>query len=653
MPKFLLNRWHGLHIVFGLILMILLIVAFFFYEWKLGITGLILCGALTYYTLIAEKAFRKELNDYVATLSHRVKRAANEVINELPIGIVLYNEEHVIEWHNPFVGKMLERDSLIGIPLMELLPMLRNLKDKDGKMNISLGNQTYQIMIKAEERLLYFTNISAYTNLVKQHDEEKPALGLVMMDNMDEVTQGMDDQSRSIMMAKVTGEITEWASKNNLYLRRITADKFLIILDQKSLRSLEQTRFGILDEVRDLTIEYKLPLTLSIGVASGVESLIKLGHLAQTSLDIALGRGGDQAAVKVGQRLAFYGGRSNAVEKRTRVRARVISHALRDLIKESDRVVIMGHLNPDMDAIGAAIGVLKATQISNKDAYIVLDGVNPSIYHLMEQINDHENLKKWFITPDQALHMTNQRTLVVVVDTHRASMVVEPRILQQTHRIVIVDHHRRGEEFIDDAILVYLEPYASSTCELVTELLQYIHERISLDVLEATALLAGIVVDTKSFSLRTGARTFEAASFLRRNGADSNLIQRMLKEDLKEFIKKAEVIKHAEIIYNHIALAVSEPNRKHSQLLIAQVADTLLNMTDMVASFVVSERTDGLISISARSLGQINVQVVMERLGGGGHLTNAAAQLEGTLEEATAKLKQVLKEMDEEEGLFE
>ncbi|HEY0827837.1 MAG TPA: DHH family phosphoesterase, partial [Bacilli bacterium] len=372
-----------------------------------------------------------------------------------------------------------------------------------------------------------------------------------------------------------------------------------------------------------------------------------------TSLDIALGRGGDQAAVKVGQRLAFYGGRSNAVEKRTRVRARVISHALRDLIKESDRVVIMGHLNPDMDAIGAAIGVLKATQISNKDAYIVLDGVNPSIHHLMEQIDDHENLKKWFVTPDQALHMTNQRTLVVVVDTHRASMVVEPRILQQTPRIVVVDHHRRGEEFIDDAILVYLEPYASSTCELVTELLQYIHERISLDVLEATALLAGIVVDTKSFSLRTGARTFEAASFLRRNGADSNLIQRMLKEDLKEFIKKAEVIKHAEVIYNHIALAVSEPNRKHSQLLIAQVADTLLNMTDMVASFVISERTDGLISISARSLGQINVQVVMERLGGGGHLTNAAAQLEGTLEEATTKLKQVLKEMDEEEGLFE
>ncbi|HEY0827277.1 MAG TPA: hypothetical protein VGE40_04225, partial [Bacilli bacterium] len=252
MPKFLLNRWHGLHIVFGLILMILLIVAFFFYEWTLGVTGLILCGALTYYTLIAEKAFRKELNDYVATLSHRVKRAANEVINELPIGIVLYNEEHVIEWHNPFVGKMLERDSLIGIPLMELLPMLRNLKEKDGKLDITLGNQTYQIMIKAEERLLYFTNITTYANLVKQHDEEKPALGLVMMDNMDEVTQGMDDQSRSIMMAKVTGEITEWASKNNLYLRRITADKFLIILDQKSLRNLEQTRFEILDEVRDL-----------------------------------------------------------------------------------------------------------------------------------------------------------------------------------------------------------------------------------------------------------------------------------------------------------------------------------------------------------------------------------------------------------------
>jgi c-di-AMP phosphodiesterase-like protein len=384
-----------------------------------------------------------------------------------------------------------------------------------------------------------------------------------------------------------------------------------------------------------------------------VEGLIDLGQMAQMSLDMSLGRGGDQVTVKVGQRLSFYGGRTNAVEKRTRVRARVIAHALRDLMKDSDKVVIMGHRFPDMDSIGAAIGVLKAVQVVGKEGYIVLEGVNPSIQKLMEAITMDEKLNRWFITTEQAMQITTQRSLAVVVDTHKASMVAEPKLLQLTHRIVVVDHHRRSEEFIHDATLVYMEPYASSTCELVTELLQYVNDKLSMEVLEATVLLAGIVVDTKSFSLRTGARTFEAASFLRRNGADSSLIQRLLKEDLESYIQKAEIIKHTEIIYEHVALAIAEPNRKYSQLMIAQVADTLLNMTQIMASFVISERQDGLIGISARSTGQMNVQVIMERLGGGGHLTNAATQLEGTLEDATKRLKQILEEINQEEGLFE
>jgi c-di-AMP phosphodiesterase-like protein len=653
MPKFLLNRWHGLHIVWGFILMIFMIAALFAYEWKLGVLGLFLSGAVIYYTMIAEKAFRKDLGRYIATLSVRVRRAGNEVINELPIGILLYNnDDKIIEWHNPFVARMLGQESVIGSPLVELFPMLKNKKDKDDQAEIQIGDHFYQVKVKAEERLLYFTDISSYTSLAKRYEDEKLAIGIVMMDNLDEVTQGMDEQSRSIMLAKVASELTEWANKHHISLKRFASDKFLLIMNQKALKLLEQTRFDILDDVRDLTIDHKLPLTLSIGIAAGVESLIELGHLAQTSLDISLGRGGDQAAVKVGQRLSFYGGRSNAVEKRTRVRARVISHALRDLIKESDKIIVMGHRIPDMDSIGAAIGVLKAAHVSQKEGYIVLEGMNPSIHKLMEELKEDEKIYKWFITPEQAMQIMTTRSLAVVVDTHKASMVAEPKLLQMSQRVVVVDHHRRSEEFINDAVLIYMEPYASSTCELITELLQYFHERLTMEPLEATALLAGIVVDTKSFALRTGSRTFEAASFLRRNGADSALIQRMLKEDLKEYMMKAEIIKHAEMIYEHIAVAVTKPNHKYSQLLIAQVADTLLNMTDIMASFVISERPDGLIGISARSLGQINVQVAMERLGGGGHLTNAAAQLEGTLEQAEAKLKQVLEEMKVEEGLF-
>jgi c-di-AMP phosphodiesterase-like protein len=288
-----------------------------------------------------------------------------------------------------------------------------------------------------------------------------------------------------------------------------------------------------------------------------------------------------------------------------------------------------------------------------KEAYIVLEGVNPAIQKMMELIKEDERLSKRFVSPEQALALITPQTLAVVVDTHKVSMVKEPKLLTLTERIVVVDHHRRSEEFIANAILVYMEPYASSTCELVTELLQYIHDRVVLDVREATALLAGITVDTKSFSLRTGARTFEAASFLRRNGADSMMIQRMLKEDLEEYVRKAEIIKHAEVLYEHVAIAVTESGRKYSQLLIAQSADTLLNMTDILASFVIGERPDGLIGISARSLGHMNVQVVMERMGGGGHLTNAAAQLDGTVTEVAMLLKQVLDDIESEEGLFE
>jgi c-di-AMP phosphodiesterase-like protein len=653
MPKFLLKRWHGLHTIWIFTWMIILTLVLFFYEWWIGIAALVICGLLVYYTLLAEKSFRKELNQYIATISHRVRKAGNEVIQELPIGILLYNEEKGIEWHNPFVARMFETESLIGLPLMEKLPELKNVKDKDTTLQLQLKQRVYQVQVKVEERLLYITDITEWSLLKQKYEEEKTVIGIVMLDNLEEATQGMDDQSRSIMLAKVTSEITEWAQKYTLYLRRTSNDRFLLLFNQKSLKALEQSRFEILDEVRDLTIENKVPLTLSIGIAAGVNSLVELGHLAQTSLDIALGRGGDQAAVKVNDRLSFYGGRSSAVEKRTRVRARVISHALRDLIRGSENVVIMGHRFPDMDSVGAAIGVLKAVQLSNKEGYIVLERVNPAIQRLMEHIREDERLNRWFITPEQALQVMHPRTLAVVVDTHKASMVDEPKLVQMSQRKFVVDHHRRGEEFINDATLVYMEPYASSTCELVTELLQYFAERISMEPLEATALLAGIVVDTKSFSYRTGSRTFEAASFLRRSGADSAMIQRMLQEDLDSYLQKSEIIRNTVILYDHIALAVARSNRQYPQLTIAKVADTLLNMTGILASFVICERTDGLIGISARSMGQVNVQVIMERLGGGGHLTNAATQMEGTLQEAERALKRVLEQMKEEEGLLE
>jgi c-di-AMP phosphodiesterase-like protein len=654
MPKFLVQRWHGMHIVWALVLIFMLTVALAWYQWLLGLLGLVLGGAVAAYSILAERAFRRDLNDYVLTLSHRIKSVGNEVIGQLPFGIIIFNEDKEIQWHNAFIATVIGKQSIVGEPLASYFPVLQQpLKDKESGIEVTIGGRVYELLLRANERFLYIRDITDRWTLKKKYDEEKLALGIVMMDNLEEVAQGMDEQQRALMLSKVTGEINEWALKNGLFLRRLSSDRYMVITNQIALKNLEQSRFELLDVVREITIDQKLPMTLSIGFASGAENAIELGHLVQGSLDIALGRGGDQAVVKIGQRQSFYGGKSNAVEKRTRVRARVISHALRDLIKESDNIIIMGHKMPDMDAVGAAIGVMKAAQLYGKEAYIVLEGVNPSIQRMMDMLKEDEKLTKRFVSPEHAMGLIGKRSLAVVLDTHRATMVAEPRLLQGTDRIVIVDHHRRSEEFIDDAVLVYMEPYASSTCELVTELLQYIHERVVLDVREATALLAGITVDTKSFAFRTGSRTFEAASFLRRNGADSVLIQRMLKEDLEEYIRKAEIIRNAETYRDCIAIAIADNGKQVPQLLIAQAADTLLNMTGIKASFVVGLRPDGHVGVSARSLGQINVQIVMERLGGGGHFTNAACQIQGTVSEVAARLKQVLKDLEEEEGLFE
>jgi len=310
----------------------------------------------------------------------------------------------------------------------------------------------------------------------------------------------------------------------------------------------------------------------------------------------------------------------------------------------------MGHKIPDMDALGSAIGILKAVRVNNAEGYIILDKMNPMIKKVLEEIMQHKELSSRLLVPEKALSMVTPKTLLVVVDTHKPSLTIEPKLVEEVERIVVIDHHRRGEEIVQDPVLNYIEPYASSTSELVTELLQYQSDKLRVDSIEATVLLAGIVVDTKNFTYRTGSRTFEAASFLRTNGADPVLVQKILQEELDQYIKKAEIIKNAKIYFNNIAIAVAK--EETGQLLIAQAADTLLNLSGVLASFVISMRPDGIVAISARSQGKINVQVIMERLGGGGHLTNAAVQLEGvTLEKGEQKLINILKLIQQEGGL--
>jgi c-di-AMP phosphodiesterase-like protein len=325
----------------------------------------------------------------------------------------------------------------------------------------------------------------------------------------------------------------------------------------------------------------------------------------------------------------------------------VISHALKDLVLESNNIMIMGHKLPDMDAIGAAIGILKVAELNEREGYIVLDehGLDKGVKRLIEELKKQPELWSRFISPEQALELATDESLLVVVDTHKPSMVIEPQLLSTIENVVVIDHHRRGEDFIEDPLLVYMEPYASSTAELVTELLEYQPKRLKMSMLEATALLAGIIVDTKSFTFRTGSRTFDAASYLRSHGADTVLVQKLLKEDMNQYLKIAKTLQNAYIYKNGIAIARAEDEQLHDQVLIAQAADTLLTMTGVVASFVIAKRTEQMIGMSGRSLGEVNVQIILEALGGGGHLTNAATQLYHiSVTEAENQLKAVIDE---------
>jgi len=643
MPKFLLQRWYGLHMILALSFCLLLLTILTLYHWVYGAIGIIGVIGLVLVSLFMEKKFQRDLRMYLATISHRVKKAGEGVIQELPIGIVLFNEENTIEWTNPYMQAMTGEEALIGKTLSEVFPQLKWEPEQE-KVELVHNHKVFEVLIRNEERLLYFTEITGYKELLNRYNREQPALAIIHIDNLDEVGQVMDDQSRTQLSTSVAGVIIEWAQKHGIYLRSTGNDKFLAIMNREALNKVEESRFDILDVVREMTADNKIPITLSIGVAAGGSSFVQLGQIAQSSLDIALGRGGDQAALKVGNKLTFYGGKSNAVEKRTRVRARVIAHALRDLIREADHVIVMGHKSPDMDSIGASLGVWKAVALHDKPAYIVLDEVTPAIERLMQELYANEDIAKAFVTPEESLQLVTSRTLLVIVDTHRPALVIEPRLLDVTNRIMVIDHHRRSEDFVADPVLIYLEPYASSTSELVTELLQYQSDRIQLENLVATALLAGIVVDTKSFAFRTGSRTFEAASFLRRNGADTSSVQRFLKEDLQQFVRRAKIVMNTEIFMEKIAIATGKPDEAYTQVEVAQAAELLLTLSGIHASFVVAHRADGTVMISARSLGDINVQSIMEQLGGGGHLTGAATQIANiSIEDAVSQLKEVLR----------
>ncbi|MGG3736531.1 DHH family phosphoesterase [Aeribacillus pallidus] len=634
--------------IYGLMIVSLLfviIVAFQF--WWASVIGLLVFGALFYLVFYFEQKSHLETEQYISTLSYRVKRVGEEALMEMPIGIMLINDDYYIEWTNPFMASCFNEETVIGRSLYDVADMLIPLiKQEVDTEVITLNERKFKVILKLEEKLLYFFDVTEQEEIEKLYKDNRTAIGIIYLDNYDELTQGMDDQTRSSLNSLVTSLLNKWAHDNGIFIKRISSERFIAVLNEKILHILEKEKFSILDDIRETTSKQNVPLTLSIGIGAGVPSLPELGSLAQSSLDLALGRGGDQVAIKQPNgKVKFYGGKTNPMEKRTRVRARVISHALRELILEADKVMVMGHKFPDMDAIGSAMGVRKIAEMNQREGYIVLNftEIDMSVRRLMEEVKQHPELYSRFITPEEALEMATEDTLLIVVDTHKPSLVIEERLVNKTENVVVIDHHRRGEEFILNPLLVYMEPYASSTAELVTELLEYQPKNEKISMLEATSLLAGIIVDTKSFTLRTGSRTFDAASYLRAQGADTVLVQKFLKEDIETYVTRAKLIEAAQFYQPGIVISVAPDDEIYNPVIIAQAADTLLTMNGVTASFVISKRSEDVVGISARSLGDVNVQVIMEALDGGGHLTNAATQLQDvTIEEALARLQEAI-----------
>lgn len=646
MPIFLRTGQMKKLLIGFFVIMFLLLFILGFYNWVLSGIAFIILIVFLFLLIRSSAHFQTQVEKYVSLLSYRVKKVGEEALLEMPIGIILIDDENNVEWANPFMNANFQEESLIGKSIYDLSDeLIQMIIQELEKGIITINNHKFRVVYKKEEKLIYFFDITEQAFIEKKYQEEQPAIAIVFLDNYDEVTQGMDDLARGSLNGRVTSLLNEWANEFGIYLKRVTADRFIAVLNKKILSELEKGKFSILDDIRESGSKNNLPLTLSIGVGAGVSSLPELGSIAQSSLDLALGRGGDQVAIKLPNgKVRFYGGKTNPIEKRTRVRARVISHALRELIEESDRIFIMGHKYPDMDAIGSSIGILKIAQMNGKESYVILNEqeIDSGVRKLLNEVKEKSDIYDHFISPQDALEMSMTNALLVIVDTHKPSLVIEERLVNRCERIVVIDHHRRSEEFVQNPLLVYMEPYASSTSELVTELLQYQPNR-KIDILEATALLAGIIVDTKSFTLRTGSRTFDAASYLRTKGADTVLVQKFLREDLDTFIKRAKLVENVEFYRRGIAITRANPSEQYNQILIAQTADLLLAMENVEASFVISKRPDDTVGISARSLGNINVQLIMEQLEGGGHLTNAATQLTDiTINDAEKRLKAVI-----------
>ena len=478
-------------------------------------------------------------------------------------------------------------------------------------------------------------------------DRQKLVAGLIYLDNYDEALESVEEVRRSLLSALIDRKINKYLTNLDGIVKKLEKDKYLFVIKQESAEVLQEDRFALLEEVKTVNIGNDMAVTLSIGMGMDGDSYCRNYEFARTAIDMALGRGGDQAVVKDGSKIRYYGGKSQQLEKTTRVKARVKAHAMRELMETKDKLLIMGHKNGDSDSFGAAVGIYRVATFLNKKARIVVNGVNSSVKPMMARFQDNPDYPEdLLMTGEEAAEWADAGTMLVVVDVNRPSITEAPELLNRIRTIVVLDHHRQSSEIIDNAVLSYVEPYASSTCEMVAEILQYIGDGIKMRPAEADAMYAGIVIDTNNFLNQAGVRTFEAAAFLRRNGADVVRVRKLFRDRLEDYKARAEAIQRAEIYKHFFAISECPSQGLESPTVVgAQAANELLDIVGIKASFVLTQIRD-TIYFSARSIDEINVQIMMEKLGGGGHRTIAGSQIKDiSVPEARERMKAIITEM--------
>ncbi len=644
--------------------------------------GLILGAFLLFYfivtiwlTAVNKRIVTRELIDFATEYG----QVQSTLIREFDVPYALLDEAGRIIWCNDHFQEAVGNARTRNIPIGQLFPAVTKdklpLQEGDEAVDISFTYEEKEYRARISQLVfqemlgqdmeeeepgeisfllsVFLYDETALTYAIRQVDDQSLTVGLIYLDNYEEALESIETVRRSLLVALIDRKVNKYISAVDGICSKIEKDKYLIILRKKNLKQLQEMKFDLLEDVKTVSIGNEMAVTMSIGIGYDGLSYAQNYEFARHAIDLALGRGGDQAVVKAGAEIFYFGGKSQKVEKNTRVKARVKAHALKEIITSKDQVLVMGHRLPDVDSFGAAIGICRIARICNKEAHIVLNDVSGSLQPMTSLFIDQaEYPEDLIVSPKDAVEMVTENTVLVVVDVNKPSITECPDLLRMCKSVVVIDHHRQGADTIENATLSYVEPYASSSCEMVSEILQYTSDNLRIRSEEADCLYAGIVIDTNNFLSKTGVRTFEAAAYLRRNGADVTRVRKMFRENAVDYKTKADAVSQAEIYRGDYAISYCHAEDVANPTVIgAQAANELLNIKGVKASFVLTPY-QGKIYISARSIDEVNVQIIMERMGGGGHLNVAACQMENaTLAEAEGALKGTLDTMIEEGDL--